>query len=177
MPDQNGNLYLFEAIELRQEYDRHIKLIENLLGETSSRRERLFRSSEEEEREPAAGFDPTELEKRLKKIQAKRIKLNQAIQKANFDIQIDSDGEKISLAEALEIRKKRMGDHEAFSQRVLSSAYKRIIHKEGRDIVREPNQPFQKSYEEFQDNLKKLRHLVTQIHLANHANTVKFKDE
>jgi len=177
MPDQNGDLYLFEAIELRHEYDRHIKLIENLLGESGSRRERLFRSSEEEEREPAADFDPDELEQRLKKVQTKRIKLNQVIQKANFDIRVDCDGEKISIAEGLEIRKKLLADQEALSQRVLSSAYKRIIHKEERDIVREPTQPFRKSYEEFQDNLKKLRHLVTQIHIANHANTVKFKDE
>lgn len=177
MPDQNGNLYLFEAIELRNEYDRHIRLIENLIGETDSRRDRLFRHSEEEEREPAAGFDANELGKRLKKIQTKRIKLNQAIQKANFEIQIEFDGETISIAEALEIRKKLFADHEVLFQRVLSSAYKRVIHKEERDIVREPAQPFQKVYEEFQANLKRLRRLVTRIHIANHANTVKFKDE
>jgi hypothetical protein len=32
MPDEKGNLYLFEAIELRKEYDRRIKLLEQLLG-------------------------------------------------------------------------------------------------------------------------------------------------
>lgn len=30
MQDKKGNLYLYEAIELRSEYDRHIKLTENI---------------------------------------------------------------------------------------------------------------------------------------------------
>jgi len=29
MPDDKGNLYLFEAIELRNEYDRNIKLLKS----------------------------------------------------------------------------------------------------------------------------------------------------
>ena len=176
MPDKKGNLYLFEAIELRNEYDRHIKLLEKLIGEDKNDRD-FFRKSDDEEKEPAADFSQKELEQKLKKLHTKRIKLNQAIQTANFKFQIDYDGEKISIAEALEIRKNLMADKEAISQRVVDSAYVRIIHKEERDIVRKPRHAFKKTYEDFQNNLKKLRHFVTQIHIANHKNIVNFKDE
>lgn len=177
MPDKKGNLYLFEAIELRNEYDRHIKLLEELLEEDKSKRGRLLQSSNEEEKEPAADFEQEELEERLKKLQTKRVKLNQAIQMANFEYQISYNGEDISIAEALEIRKNLLSDQKAISQRVLSSAYNRIIHKEERDIVHEPRHSFKETYEEFQNNLKQLRHLITQIHVANHENSVEFKDE
>ena len=177
MPDQKGNLYLFEAIELRNEYDRHIKLIENLTGVSESKRGRLFHNSDDEGKEPSAEFNQKELEERLKKLQTKRIKLNQAIQMANFSAQIDYGGEKISLTEALEVRKSLLADHEAISQRVQDSAYKRVIHKEERDIVHEPKHSFQKTYEDFQNNLKTLRDVINQIHLVNHKTTVSFKDE
>ena len=177
MPDKKGNLYLFEAIELRKEYDRHIKLLENLLGNDQSHKEDFFHTSKEEEKEPATDFDQKELEEKLKKLQTKRVKLNQAIQMANFKVQIDYSGEKISIAEALEIRKNLLSDDEVISQRVLNSAYKRIIHKEERDIVHKPKHSFKKTYEDFQNNLKKIRHMVTQIHVVNHKSIVNFKDE
>ena len=116
MPDQKGNLYLFEAIVLRNEYDRHIKLIENLIGESETKRGRLFHNSDDEGKEPSAEFNQNELEEKLMILQTKRIKLNQAIQMANFSTQIDYNGEKISLAEALEVRKGLLADYEAISQ-------------------------------------------------------------
>ena len=33
MPDKKNNLFIYEAIELRQEYDKHIKVLENLIEE------------------------------------------------------------------------------------------------------------------------------------------------
>jgi len=177
MPDKKGNLYLFEAVELRNDYDRHIKLIEDLVEESPAKRERFFHSSDGEGKEPSGEFDRKELEERLKRLKTKRIKLNQAIQMANFEAQIDYDGEKISLAEALEVRKNLLADHEAISQRVVDSAYKRVIHKEERDIVHEPKHSFQRTYEDFQNNLKKIRHVVNQIHSINHEVIVKFRDE
>ena len=30
MPDKKNNLFIYEAIELMQEYDKHIKVLENL---------------------------------------------------------------------------------------------------------------------------------------------------
>jgi hypothetical protein len=177
MPDKKGNLYLFEAVELRNEYDRHIKLLQGVTKESDSKRDRFFSETEDEDREPVADFEQKKLEERLKKLQTKRVKLNQEIQIANFKAQIDYNGEKISIAESLEVRKNLIADREAMSQRVFNSVYKRVIHKEERDIVRKPKCPFKKAYEEFQDSLKKLRHVVNQIHTVNHTAIVNFKDE
>jgi len=177
MPDEKGNLYVFEAIELRNEYDRHIKLLEQLVKDEQTQQDRLFHRSEEEKREPSADFDQRQIEERLKKLQTKRVKLNQAIQVTNFESQVEYQEDQISLAEALEIRKNLLADIAASSQRVVNSAYKRIIHKEERDIVHEPRHSFQQSYAEFQEKVRTLRHLITQIHRANHRNVVKFKDE
>jgi len=177
MSDENKNLYLFEAIELRKEYDRHIKLMEELLAEEDNRNEGLFRSQEEDEKEPAPGFDAKKIEMELKKLKVKRMKLNQAIQEANFKYQIDINGESITIAEALDVRKNLLDDLKSIAQRVIGSAYKRIIYKEKRDIVKNPRQPFQKVYDSYADTLDKIRHIITSIHIANHNNIVAFREE
>lgn len=38
MTDKKRNLYLYEAIELRNEYDRHVELLQSLLGEPAKKR-------------------------------------------------------------------------------------------------------------------------------------------
>ena len=177
MPDEKKNLYLFEAIELRKEYDRHIKLMEKLLKEGDDRSDRLFRSRDEDEKEHAPGFDLKKIETELKKLKVKRIKLNHKIQEANFKCQVDVNGDSISIAEALEVRKNLLNDIESISQRVISSAYKRIIHKEKRDIVKKPKQPFEKVYDNYIDTIEKIRTIVDNIHIANHRNVVSFKEE
>ena len=177
MPDKKGKLYLYEAIELRNEYDRHIKLLERLIRGEQEKGDRFFPSKNEEEKEPTSDFNLKELEEKLKKIKTKRVKLNQAIQLANFKYQIDYDGEKISIAEALEIRKNFLADIEGISQRVVNSAYKRIIHKEERDIVHEPKHAFKESYANYQISLKKIRHIVNAIHVVNHSSIVNFREE
>ncbi len=177
MPDDKGNLYLFEAIELRNEYDRHIKLMENLLEEDDDKSNRLFRNREEGEKEPAQGFDRKKIEEQLKKLGIKRIKLNQAIQAANFKYKIDHNGDRISIAEALEVRKNLLNDIESISNRVIGSAYKRIIYKEKRDIIKNPKQPFEKVYDNYIDTIKKIRTIITRIHIANYSSIVNFREE
>ncbi|MCK4311167.1 MAG: hypothetical protein KAW88_00350 [Candidatus Cloacimonetes bacterium] len=177
MPDKKENLYLFEAIELRNEYDRHIKLLEKLIKGDLNKSDRFFHNRDEEEKEPVSDFNQKELEEKLKKIQTKRVKLNQAIQVANFKYQIDYEGEKISIAEALEIRKNLLTDIEEISERVINSAYKRIIHKEERDIVHEPKFPFKQIYENYQNKIRKIKDIVTRIHIVNHRSVVNFREE
>lgn len=177
MPDNKENLYLFEAIELRNEYDRHIKLLEKLVEGEDSKSERLFHSNKEEEKEPVNDFKQKEIEEKLKKLHTKRVKLNQAIQVANFKYQINYNGEKISIAEALEIRKNLRTDVDVHYQRVINSAYKRIIHKEERDIVHEPKQSFTECYENYLKMLTHLKEIITQIHTINHESIVNYKDE
>jgi len=177
MPNDKGNLYLFEAIELRNEYDRNIKLLEKLIEDDQNKGDRFFHNREEEERKPASDFDQKKQEEELKKLKVKRVKLNQAIQAANFKYQIDYDGEKISIAEALEIRKNLLTDIETISQRVINSAYKRVIHKEERDIVHEPKHSFKQAYDNYQNSIRKIRIIITQIHIVNLKSIVNFKEE
>ena len=82
MPDEKGNLVLFEAIELRKEYDRRIKLLEQLIGGEQGKQARLFQRNDEEKREPSADLDLGKMEENLRSIQTRRVKLNQAIQLA-----------------------------------------------------------------------------------------------
>lgn len=175
MVDEKGNLFLYEAIELRNEYDRHIGLLQGLLGEPSTRRG-LFNNNDDD-KEPAADFNPKETEEKLKKLQTKRVKLNQEIQESNFGVKIDVEGEHISIAEALALRKNLLADLSAIAGRVEKSSYRRVIHKEGRDIYQEPRHQFHDTYTEYQKFLKQLRRLVNQIHAVNHTATVRFKDE
>lgn len=176
MADEKGKLYLFEAIELRNTFDRHIKLLESTLYDRDGRDSFMSRR-EEDVKEPADDFNAHELEEELKKIQTKRVKLNQAIQAANFTNTIQFDGDEITLAEALELRKNLLAELEAMKERVRNSAYKKIIHKEERDIVREPKHSFTKVYAEYEEKLLKLRNLVNLLHKANHNNVVDFREE
>ncbi|RJO61111.1 hypothetical protein C4544_03730 [candidate division WS5 bacterium] len=175
MPDNKGNLYLYEAIELRSEYDRHISLLAGLMGESSKKRG-LFKD-DDEDKEPAADFDQKKTNEELKKLQTRRIKLNQEIQKTNFDTQVEYKGEKVSIAEALEIRKNLLVEVKTYSERVEKSSSKRVIHKEGRDIVQEPRHRFSETYNEYQECIQQLRQLVNRIHAINHMATVSFKNE
>jgi hypothetical protein len=175
MPDKKGNLYLYEALELRAGYDRHIDLLESLIG-VSSKKSGFFRE-DDEYKEPSADFNQKEIQEILKNLQTKRVKLNQELQKANFETKIEYKGEKISVAEALETRKNLLEDIKATAERVKNSSFKRVIHKEERDIVQEPQHRFREIYTEYKDNIQQLRQLVKRIHFANYLATVKFKDE
>lgn len=172
------NLKLFEAIELRNEYDKHIKLLDELIGGTKEKHERFYLNrNEDEDKSPVPGFSLKETEERLKKYQTKKVKLNQAIQAANFTNKIDFDNDKISLAEALEIRKNLQTESEGSHKRVVDAAYNRVLHKEERDIVLKPARSFNESCEDFNMNTLKLRRLISRIHVANHNTEVEFKDE
>lgn len=177
MPDETNKLYLFEAIELRATYDRHIALLERVLAEQPAKSGGGLFRNDDEEREPSDGVDLKQIATMLKKLQTRRVKLNQAIQIANFEHQIAFQGEEVTLAEALELRKNLLADLTAQGQRVEQSAYKRIIHKEERDIVHNPRHPFQAGYDEYLTLLNRFRRLITDIHRANHRVVVNFRDE
>ena len=177
MPDNKGNLFLFEALELRNFYDKQIKLYEKLLEEVSEKGNRLFSHSDDEERVPANEYNQKEIEEELKNIQTKRVKLNQEIQTTNFNIKFDFQGESVTIAEALEIKKNLIQSLEVLSTRVQKASFKRVIHKEERDIVYEPKDSLNKAKKEYFDSLNKIKLLVNEIHRQNHKRIIKFKDE
>lgn len=177
MPNDAGRLYLYEALELRSAYDKEIRLLGRLTGPDEGRRGAFLSERESAERRPAEGFDLKDAETRLKRLKAKRLKLNEAIQIANFQSQIDFDGEPVSLARSLELRKALLQDLEQLAERAQEAAYVRIIHKEERDIEKLPPRPFPDTYADYEEALERLRSLVTALHRANHEVTVAFRDD
>lgn len=175
MPDNKNNLFIYEAIELRQEYDKHIKVLENLIEE--KREKRGFLSREEDELQPVKDFDVKLIQEKLQKLQTKRVKLNQELQLANLKTKLNYDGNEITLSEALEIKKNLIKDINILSDKLNESAYVKIIHKEGRDIIKEPKQKFNDVYQNYENLLKKVRKLNQEIHRINHTEAVNFKDE
>ncbi|MBW1801456.1 MAG: hypothetical protein JRJ85_12105 [Deltaproteobacteria bacterium] len=175
---KKSTLYLYEALELRGEYDARIKTLKDCLPETRKNRGAFsFSRDDDGKRRPSPDFDLADARKKLRKLELKRRKLNSAIQKTNFGHHIDFKGESINLSEALEIRKgfnEQMGD---LHTQVVNAAYERVIYKEGRDIVEEN----ELSYKECADNLEEarlaFRELNRKIRLASFEAVVDFKDE
>jgi hypothetical protein len=99
-------LFLYEAIELRAKYDARIKTLKSLLPEARQTRERFALRDEREARlRPVAAFRPEAAREELKAIELKKRKLNNAIQRANFDHAVTVGGQEMNLVEALELRK------------------------------------------------------------------------
>lgn len=140
MPEADNRLYLYEALELRAEYDARIKTLKECLPEARQNRSRLsFGRDEGSMHRPSPEFNMAEVRDQLRSLEFKRRKLNSAIQQTNFQNRIQLRGDTITLNEALEIRKglnERIGE---LHTQAVNSAYQRVIYKEGRDIV-EPNE-------------------------------------
>jgi len=177
MSDTN-NLYIFEALALRDEFDAHISLLKSICGTSDEPKSRIFsRSDDTECRIPSDTFDEKAINESLKKLQTKRLKLNNEIQSVNFSTKLTLEGETISIAEALEIKKSLKQEISDLANRTSSSAFSTVIHKEERDIIEKPRNLFSESYESYKTALKRFRHIEELIHKANHATTVSFKNE
>lgn len=178
MPDSKNKLYLYEAIELRAEFDARIKTLKDCLPESKRNRSRLpFGRDEDSIQRPAPDFDVDAARKTLSNIEFKRRKLNSAIQKANFDHSMELDGETISLNEALELRKAVNEQIGELHSQVLSAAYQRVIYKEGRDIVEENDVSYAESVERLEQRRLAFRKLNRRIRKAAFDIVVEFQDE
>lgn len=178
MPDAKNKLYLFEALELRAEYDARIKTLKSCLPESRKSRERFSFSSDDGLKiQPSPEFDVKKARTQVRDLENKKRKLNSAVQKANFNNQVQYQGDTIDLSEALEIRK---GLNEAIGElhtQVVDSSFQRLIYKEDRDIV-EPNEF---SYTEAAANLEgsreRFRELNRKIRSASFTAVVDYFDE
>ena len=83
MSKAKNDLYLFEALELRSAYDRHISVIKGILEYDTNNRDYFSRNSGNETKEYDDEFDYKRFERELKTLETKRVKLNQAIQLSN----------------------------------------------------------------------------------------------
>ncbi|GAB6089144.1 hypothetical protein [Spirochaeta dissipatitropha] len=180
MAKSGKNLILYQALELRTMWDTQIHVLKRILSKgnnrTSSRLEGIGRGSTEMQDFDDA-FDSREQQKLLQKLETKRVKLNQAIQGCNFTHTLHWQGEEICLAEALEHRKSLLSRTDELSAICVSAAYKKIVHKEERDIEYRPLHVFPDCWQELVQNQQLLRELNDRLHQVNHEAQVVFADE
>jgi len=178
MPDAKNRLFLYEALELRAEYDARIKTLKECLPEAKQNRNRFSVLRDEEGlHRPSADFNVVEVREQLRQLEIKRRKLNSAIQQANFQYRLQFRGDTLTLSETLEMRKGLNEQLGELHTQVVKSAYQRVIYKEDRDIV-EPNEL---SYTECVKNLEgarvAFRELNRKIRAAAFEVSVDFLDE
>ena len=175
---EKRKLYIYEALELRSEYDARIKTFKDILPETRQNRDWLFFSRDDDgRRRPSSDFDMAEVRRQLRKLEVKRRKLNSAIQQANFNSRVEYRGESINLNEALETRKilnEQIGELHA---QVVNSAYEKVIYKEGRDIVEENELSYTNSVDDLDYARLAFRELNRKLRKASFDTIVEFEEE
>ena len=169
MPNENNKLYLYEALEMRGEYAGKMTTLRGLLPENVIRYN--------EDITPVIGLDVKEIRQKISAIEFKQIKLNNAIQKANFELSIEANGEKMTILEALALRKSLSDKVGRLSGMVKSSGYKKIQHMEERDIIKEPDLDFLPTLSEYEEEVVKFRNLNRAIRQASLTAVIDFRDE
>lgn len=170
-------LKLYEALELRSEFDARIKTLKDCLPETRENRGWPRPLGDGEHRRPSPDFDLDEARKGIKTLELKRRKLNGAIQEANFAHTIEHAGETIRLSEALEARKALNDAIGELHSRVTDSAWQRVIYKEDRDIVEENEASYADSVERLDAARRAFRDLNCRLRAASFEVAVDFADE
>jgi hypothetical protein len=175
---QSNTLRLYEALELRAEYDARLKTLKDCLPEARQNRGRLaFRSEDDLRYRPSPDFNLTAVRDQVKKLEFKRRKLNTAIQEANFQHRIEVGGEAMSLSEALELRKGVNQQIGELHTQVVEAAYQRVIYKEDRDIVEEHERSYGECAAALEAARLAFRRLNRTIRAAAFAVEVAFQDE
>ena len=176
MTEARKTVKLYEALELRAEYDGRIKTLRDCLPESRQNRG-LFSRDNDSSRRPAPGFSLSGARDQLRALEFKRRKLNAAIQRANFEHRLEHEGDDLSLTEALETRKalnERLGE---LHTQVVDSAYERVLHKEERDIVEENELPYEDCLTRLDEARVEFRRLNRRIRAASFEVEVEFADE
>ena len=171
-------LFVYEALELRSEYDGRLATLRSCLPESRAvgKAWSLTRVDADASR-PAEGVDLRALRAEVRTLEYKRHKLNTAIQRANFAASVRIGDEEVSLSEALELRKaakERVGE---LSMQLAGSSVARVIHKEDRDIVEQPQTPFLVVRDELDQARLEFRRLNRALRKASFEVSVEFADE
>lgn len=180
MSDEKGNLYLFEALELRGEFDGRVTTLKSCLPESRLGGGRLAAFAADgygAQSIPAADVDFNVIREELKSLEFKRRKLNAAIQEANFKNTVTVEGETMTVAEALELRKATRDAIAEQQRKVTTAAYVRVIHKEDRDITEEPPFTFSSTMNELNAARRTFRMLNRTLRDVSFRIAIAFRDE
>jgi hypothetical protein len=177
MKDKKKTLYLYEALELRSEYDARIKTLKDCLPESKQNRDRFSFTRDDGIRRPSPDFDAASARNELRKIENKRRKLNSSIQQANFNHFINFNGDSINLSETLEMRKALNEQIGEFHNQVVTSSYQKVIYKEGRDIVEENEISYTDAVKNLEQARLAFRELNRKLRLASFETLTDFQDE
>jgi hypothetical protein len=175
---EKRKLFIYEALELRAEYDARIKTLKDTLPETRQNRDRLFFTRDDDgRRRPSPDFDMAEVRRQLRTLEVKRRKLNSAIQQANFNSIVDYRGESVNLNEALEARKSLNEQIGELHTQVVDSAFEKVIYKEGRDIVEENELSYTSSVNDLDRARLAFRELNCILRKASFETRIEFADD
>lgn len=179
MPDQKNRLFMYEALELRAEYDARSKTLRECLPEGRRSRDRVsfMRDSDDARAKPAPDFDVPRAREEVRGLETRRRKLNAAIQKANFAHVVKVRGEEVPLSEALEIRKSLNEHIGELHTQVLQSAYHRVIYKEDRDIVEQPEVQFTEAVRLLDVARREFREVNRALRAAGFTIVIEYVDE
>jgi hypothetical protein len=174
----NRKLFLYEALELRAEYDARMKTFKDCLPETKQNRNRWsFSKDDDGRRRPSPDFEVADVRLQLRRLEVKRRKLNSAIQQANFNKRVEFGEESINLNEALETRKELNEQIGELHTQVVNSAYEKVIYKEGRDIVEENELSYTECVNDLENTRLAFRELNRKLRNASFEALVEFDDE
>ena len=178
MADPQQQLLLYEALELRAEYDARMKTLKDCLPEGQQPRDRFaFAHADDSRARPSPEFDVAVAREQLRTLEFKRRKLNNAIQQANFQHQLEIGGEVITLSEALELRKGLNTQLGELHTQVVKATYQRVIYKEDRDIVEPTDFSYTQCVQALDDARVAFREVNRKIRAAAFEVRVAFRDE
>lgn len=178
MADPQQQLLLYEALELRAEYDARMKTLKDCLPEGQQPRDRFaFAHADDSRVRPSPEVDGAAAREQLRTLEFKRRKLNNAIQQANFQHQLEIGGEVITLSEALELRKGLNTQLGELHTQVVKAAYQRVIYKEDRDIVEPTDLSYTQCVQALDDARMAFREVNRKIRAAAFEVRVAFRDE
>jgi len=178
MADPQQQLLLYEALELRAEYDARMKTLKDCLPEGQQPHDRFaFAHVDDSRTRPSPEFDVAAAREQLRTLEFKRRKLNNAIQQANFQHQLQIGGDPVTLSEALELRKGLNTQLGELHTQVVKAAYQRVIYKEDRDIVEPTDLSYTQCVQRLDDTRVAFREVNRKIRAAAFAVRVAFRDE
>jgi hypothetical protein len=171
-------LHLYEALELRAEYNARITTIKDCLaGDESGGKRASFWRDDKNKSRPSPDFDVSQERAALRVLEFKQRKLNSATQKANYETQIEFEGQKINLLEALELRKGLTAQMADLKTQAVEAAHQTVIYKEGRDIVEASAVTYVDALHQLETARLAFRELNRKLRRASFETFVVYQDE